>query len=84
MDMNKSCVFCYDENIIICIDEFGRLQILNFGNVEDLLEAIKRLKNAKFAEGFSVPFNPVFERKNEKNENSFNLARISKRSKKQS
>ena len=48
MDMNKSCVFCYDENIIICIDEFGRLQILNFGNVEDLLEAIKRLKNAKF------------------------------------
>lgn len=72
----------YDNNILICIDEFGNLQVMEFENIEDLLKAKEILKNAKFKEGFNMPFHPVFERKNTKDMNLFNLIRIDKRRKK--
>lgn len=30
---------CYDNNVLICIDEFGNLQVMKFENIEDLLKA---------------------------------------------
>ena len=68
----------YDNNILICIDEFGSLQILEFANPEDLLKAVEILKAAKFKEGFSVPFNPTFEKKSKKND-LFRLIKTDKR-----
>lgn len=68
----------YDNNILICIDEFGSLQILEFANHEDLLKAVEILKAAKFKEGFSVSFNPTFEKRSKKND-LFRLIKTDKR-----
>ena len=69
-----------EENIIVCLDEYGRLFALQFNNVIKLNEAVEILKRANFKEGLTCYLDGLMTYRIEKQDDAFKvlLKRIEK------